>query len=179
MANENKVSFSLYNRLYRLLWNFCYVFLFKYSPVYFFKWRVFILKIFGAHINWNSRVYPNARIWSPQNLSMKEFATIGPRATIYNQGTITINEHCIISQDATLCASTHDYRKKSHPLILKPITIEAQVWICAEAFVGPGVSVGRGTILGARAVAKKTLEEWSIYDGNPCMKIKNRVIENG
>lgn len=176
MPKVTKVSFSFSNRLYRLIWSASYILFFRFSPVPLFKWRVLVLKVFGADASWDSRIYPTARIWSPKNLTIKKNATIGPRAIVYNQGNITIEENAIISQDATLCASSHDYKISSHPLILMPIFIGERAWVCAEAFVGPGVSVGKGCVLGARAVAKKSLFEWGVYDGNPCIKIKDRVL---
>ncbi|XOV76899.1 MAG: hypothetical protein ACFHWZ_08825 [Phycisphaerales bacterium] len=36
------------------------------------------------------------------------------------------------------------------PLIRPPIVIEDHAWIAADAFVGPGITVGEGAILGAR-----------------------------
>jgi putative colanic acid biosynthesis acetyltransferase WcaF len=171
-------TFGLNNKLYRIFWHFCYVIFFKYSPVCFFRWRVFILKFFGADISWQSRIYPTCKIWSPKNLIIEEFATIGPWVNIYNQGKITIHRFSTISQNASLCASSHRYQHKSHELILCPIIIESYVWVCAEAFVGPNVHIAEGTVLGARAVAKENLEPWSVYDGNPCLKVKDRILKN-
>ncbi|HBZ2159165.1 TPA: putative colanic acid biosynthesis acetyltransferase, partial [Klebsiella pneumoniae] len=109
---------------------------------------------------------------------MKKGSSIGPRAYIYNQGNVEIGEYSIISQDVTICASTHNYKRYDHPLVLKNITIGKRVWVCAESFIGPGVTLNDGCILGARGVAKKNLDAWYVYDGNPCQKIKKRVMEN-
>lgn len=104
--------------------------------------------------------------------------TIAPRVNVYNQGLIEIGDNSLISQDSTLCASTHDYKKVKFPLLLKPITIGKSVWVCAEAFVGPGVTINDGAVLGARAVAKKDLDAWCVYDGNPCQKVSIRKMES-
>jgi putative colanic acid biosynthesis acetyltransferase WcaF len=60
------------------------------------------------------------------------------------------------------------------PLLRPPILIEDDVWIAAGAFVGPGVTVGEGAVLGARGVAMKDLESWSIHVGNPAIRISDR-----
>ncbi|HBT0330825.1 TPA: putative colanic acid biosynthesis acetyltransferase [Klebsiella pneumoniae] len=172
-----KVSFSLGNRFYRLLWNLVYSLFFCWTPVYLFKWRVLLLKIFGCQLDWSARIYPTSKIWSPKNLRLGSNVTIAPRVSIYNQGLIEIGDSSLISQDSSLCASTHDYRKTEFPLLLKPITIGRNVWVCSEAFVGPGVHIGDGAVLGARAVAKKSLDAWHVYDGNPCQKINIRKME--
>jgi putative colanic acid biosynthesis acetyltransferase WcaF len=48
--------------------------------------------------------------------------------------------------------------------------------VCADAFIGPGVTVGEGAVLGARAVTFKNLEAWQVYSGNPARSIKQRKI---
>ncbi len=173
-----KVSFSLSNRLYRLLWSLVYSLFFCWTPVYLFKWRVLLLKIFGCQLDWSARIYPTSKIWSPKNIRLGSNVTIAPRVRIYNQGFIEIGDGSLISQDSTLCASTHDYKKTGFSLLLKPITIGKNVWVCSEAFVGPGVHLGDGVVLGARAVAKKNLDAWSVYDGNPCKKVNTRNMED-
>jgi putative colanic acid biosynthesis acetyltransferase WcaF len=60
------------------------------------------------------------------------------------------------------------------PLVKSTITIGDDVWICADAFIGPGVMVGRGAIVGARAVALRDVPEQMIVSGNPAVAIKER-----
>ena len=64
---------------------------------------------------------------------------------------ITIEDHAVISQGAHLCAGTHDVESPYFQTISKPISIKTRAWVAAEAFVGPGVTVGEGAVLGARA----------------------------
>lgn len=172
--NLNSATFSVANKLTRLVWGITYILFFRFSPIPFKRYRLFILKLFGAKVNASSNVYPSAKIWLPSNLTLGDNSTLGPNVTVYNQGHITICDRVIISQGAHLCASTHDYNNALHPLILAPITIENDVWVCADAFVGPNVTLGEGCVIGARAVMTKTAEQWSVYGGNPARKIKNR-----
>jgi putative colanic acid biosynthesis acetyltransferase WcaF len=97
---------------------------------------------------------------------------------IYNLGPITIGEQVTVSQQAHLCAGTHDHTDPAMPLLKPPITIEDQAWICADAFVGPHVTVGEGAVVGARAVAVKDVPEWTIVGGNPARKIGQRKLDN-
>jgi putative colanic acid biosynthesis acetyltransferase WcaF len=60
------------------------------------------------------------------------------------------------------------------PLLRPPIVVEDYAWVAADAFVGPGVTVHEGAILGARGVALRDLEAWHIYSGNPAHKVKAR-----
>lgn len=92
----------------------------------------------------------------------------------YNVAPITIRTGSLVSQRAHLCAASHDINSDAFGLQPRPIDIGRQCWIAAEAFVGPGVSMGDGAVLGARAVAFQNLEMWSVYRGNPAKFLKMR-----
>lgn len=166
--------FSLSSKLRRTLWNLTYICLFRYSPVPMRKYRLFILKCFGATVCNSANVYPSANIWYPKNLILGEDSTLGPKVNVYNQGLVVIGKRAIISQGAHICASTHNYNDALHPLILAPIAIGDDVWICAEAFIGPNVVIDKGCVIGARAVLTKNTEEWGVYAGNPCKRVNER-----
>jgi putative colanic acid biosynthesis acetyltransferase WcaF len=167
-------SFSLSHKFIRVLWGITYVLFFKPSPVPFFAYRRWLLTLFGARLERKTNIYPTVKIWFPRNLTMAAGATIGPYVTIYNQGEIVVGANVIVSQGAHICASTHDYNDPLHPLLLAPIRIENNVWICADAFVGPGVTVTEGAVLGARGVLMKNTEAWGVYGGNPAKKLNDR-----
>jgi putative colanic acid biosynthesis acetyltransferase WcaF len=171
-------SFSLKNKIARLVWNVVCLILFRpFATRLFKKWRVLVLKSFGAKIEWSSHIYASVKIWAPWNLEMGANATFGPKVDCYNQGKISIGANTIISQKTHLCASSHDYTNKNFPLIVKPITIKKGVWVAAEAFVGPGVTIGDNAVIAARAVVVKDVDENTIVGGNPAKIIKSRSFE--
>lgn len=169
-------SFSLMNRLVRVLWMTTWFFLARWTPPPLHAWRRWLLRLFGAKIGKGVRVYGSARIWLPANLSMDDLSWLGPKVNCYNQGHISIGKCAVVSQGAFLCASSHDVSDAYFQLILKPIRIEHDAWIAAEAFVGPGVVVGAGAVLGARGVAVRKLDPWTVYGGNPAQAIKTREM---
>lgn len=172
---EGASTHSLSNRLKRVLFGAVWFFLARFTPPPFHKWRIFLLRLFGAQVPYSAHVYSSVRIWLPSNLKMADQSSIGPRSNIYCMALISIGERAVISQGSHLCAGTHDFNDPSFQLFTRPILIEAHAWVCAEAFVGPGVTVGEGAVLGARAVAMASLEPWSVYAGNPAAKVKDRV----
>ncbi|MDB5512836.1 MAG: wcaF [Enterovirga sp.] len=89
---------------------------------------------------------------------------------------ILLREVELVSQGAHLCAGSHDIASPDFQLVARPISVGAESWIAAEAFVGPGVTVGEGTVLGARAAAFRDLEPWTVYSGNPASPLKRRVV---
>jgi putative colanic acid biosynthesis acetyltransferase WcaF len=160
----------------RVLWMMGHLF-FRFSPRPFFGWRRFLLRLFGAEIGKGVNIYRTATVYFPWKLTVGDWSAIGEDAMLYNLGPITIGEQVTISQRSHLCAGTHDHTDPSMPLQKPPITVEDQAWVCADAFVGPGVTVGEGAIVGARAVAVKDIEAWDIVVGNPARVVGERSLD--
>src|ERR1700682_4316039 len=57
-----------------------------------------------------------------------------------------------------------------------PIEIGAHAWVAAKAYVGPGVKVGEGAVLGACGCAFEELKPWTVYIGNPAKPLKQRKL---
>jgi putative colanic acid biosynthesis acetyltransferase WcaF len=85
-----------------------------------------------------------------------------------------LGSHAILSQDAYVCAATHDYDDPAFPLIAYAMNIGAYAWVCARASVAPGVNVGEGAVLGLGSVATRSLDAWTVYAGVPAVKVKER-----
>jgi len=105
-----------------------------------------------------------------------DWSAIGEETLIYTLGPVTIGQQVTISHRAHLCAGTHDYNQASMPLVKPPIVIGDQAWVCADAFVGPGVTVGEGAVVGARSVVTKNVEPWTVVAGNPARFLKRRAL---
>ena len=150
--------------------------LFYLSPRNFFSWRVFLLRLFGAKIGKEVNIYPSTIIFMPWNLSIGDYSCIGEWALIYNIGLIEIGNSVTVSHKAHLCSGTHNYTNPSLPLQKKKIELKDYVWICTEAFIGPGCTIGEGSIIGARSVAIKDIGDWLVCAGNPIKVLKKRKI---
>lgn len=170
------VSFSLSNRIYRAAWMLTWMLLASWTPPNWHPWRRILLTMFGAQVSRNSGVYGSARIWSPMNLVVGEGAYIGPNTIVYSMARIELKPFSLISQGAHICAGTHDIDDPHFQLVAKSIVIGSRAWIAADAFVGPGVVVGEGAVLGARGCAFRDLEPWTVYGGNPARPIRKRIV---
>lgn len=135
--------------------------------------RIMLLRCFGAQIGRRCLV-GSARIWVPWNLELEDFAAVANGSEIYNLAPVRIGAHSVISQESYLCTSTHDYTKPDFPLYSKAITVGASAWIAARAFIGPGITVGDGAVVGACSVVTKDVPPWTVCAGNPCHVIKGR-----
>lgn len=173
---EGGASFSLGNRLFRVIWMACWLVLARFTPPPLHGWRRIVLRAFGAKVGKGARVHASVSIWHPANLTLGDHALVGPGARLYNQGTITIGARTVISQRAHLCASTHDVRDPNFQLVVRPVVIGEQCWVAAEAFVGPGVTMGDRAVLGARAALFRDAEADGVYAGNPAAFVKARQL---
>lgn len=157
----------------RALWSLAHP-LFALSPRVLWGWRRGLLRVFGAKVGRGVHVYPSVHIAIPWNLDIGDESAVGDRAIIYNLGHISIGAQATISQGAHLCAGTHDYTRADMQLLKPPIEIGNGVWVCADAFIGPGVHVGDFAIVGARAVAVKDVPARMIVAGNPTRIVRER-----
>ena len=168
-------SFSLENRLRRLVWSIVQALLFRTSPRPCHAWRAWLLRLFGARLGQRCHVYPGVKVWAPWNLQLGNSVGVADGVTLYNMDRIEIGDYTVISQGAHLCGGTHDYDSANFQLVSKPIVIGPHAWVCAEAFVHPGVVVAEGVVVGARAVVTRSLPQpWAVYAGNPARHVGAR-----
>ena len=173
--NRNAVKYSRKEMILRCLWGVGKLF-FRYSPRICFGWRCLLLRLFGAKTGKHVHIYNSAVIYMPWNLDIGDWSAVGENTLIYNLGFITVGSKTTISHRAHLCAGTHDFTRSDLPLQKPSICIGDHVWICADAFVGPGVVIGEGAIVGARGVVVHDVAPWTIVAGNPAKFIKKRVL---
>ena len=126
-----------------------------------------ILRAFGARIGKKAKVYPSTRIWAPWNLTLGDFACLSYDVDCYCVAPVSIGANATVSQYSYLCTATHDVTDPHMRLISTAIRIEDQAWICAGAFVAPGVTVFQGAVAGAYSVVTKDVPAWTIVAGNP------------
>ena len=172
-SNRTSAKYSHKELLLRAIWGLGKL-AFRMTPRPCFALRRFLLRLFGAKIGVNVNIYPTALIYYPWNLKIGDDSSIGEWALIYNLGSVTIGNRTTISQRVHLCAGTHDYNDAAMPLLKPPIEIGEEVWVCADAFVGPNVKVGNRAIVGAASVVVRNCNAGLIYGGNPAKEIKER-----
>lgn len=172
---EHRLAPGFGNKLARALWMSVYYVLYWPSPRPFHAWRRFLLRLFGAKVGKGALPYRRAMIWAPWNLAMGERSVLGDGVDCYCVAPIEIGDGAVVSQRAFLCTASHDFDDPGFALVAAPIQVRAQAWVCAEAFVGPGVEIGEGAVVAARAVVTRDLEPWSVVGGNPAKVLRKRA----
>lgn len=174
VPQRNVSPWTTRQKIGRVAWGFVQSTLFAWSFHSMYGFRAWLLRCFGAKLGRNVRVRASARFEIPWNITLGDDVSIGDRAVVYALGPITVGDRSFLSQDAQLCAGTHDFTSPNYPLLRPPITIGTDCWIAADAFVGPGVTIADGVVVGARASVFGDLPEWTICVGNPAKPIKPR-----
>jgi putative colanic acid biosynthesis acetyltransferase WcaF len=165
-----------HNKVGRLVWGMAWAILFRPTPRCMDGWRRFLLRCFGARIGKGTRILGSARIWAPWNLVMGEYACLSEFVDCYCVDRIRVGAHATVSQYAFLCTASHDVADPHMKLVTAPIVIGDQAWVAADVFIGPGVHLGTGCVVGARSSVFKDLPAWKVCMGTPARPIRDRTL---
>jgi putative colanic acid biosynthesis acetyltransferase WcaF len=165
------------SKVARLAWSVVWALLFRPTPWFMGAYRSWLLRRFGARLGF-ARFHSSCRVWAPWLLEAGDHVYVDERVNLYNAFGIRLGDRVILSQGAFLCSATHDYTHGDYPLTGAAIIVESDSWVAAEAFIGPGVTISQGTIVGARAVVVRSTEPWTVVGGNPAKMIKKREMKD-
>lgn len=166
----------------RGLWRLVWLVFYRPSPTLLHGWRRFLLRIFGAKIASPAYVYPSAQVWAPWNLEMGAHSTLASNVDCYCVDRVVIGSFTTVSQYSYLCTATHDYTDPiimscpRMPLLTASIVLGDRVWITSGVFIGPGVTVGDGTVVLACSSVVKDLPDWVVAAGSPAEIKKSRAL---
>jgi putative colanic acid biosynthesis acetyltransferase WcaF len=159
------------NKLMRLLWRTVWIFLFRPSPRLLHAWRRALLRLFGAKLGRGTYVYPSVQVWAPWNLEMHDHSCLSHFVDCYCVDKITLERYATVSQHSFLCTATHEYNKRDMPLVTGPIHIGEHAWVTASVFIGPGVSIGQGAVVGAHSSVTRDVAPWVVVAGCPAKQV--------
>jgi len=157
-----------------VLWQIVQATLFGLSPQPFYAWRRTLLRLFGAKIGRKVLIRPTARITYPWKVCIGEFSWIGDNVEIYSLDRISIGSNAVVSQRSYLCTASHDMSDIEFPFLTAPIVVQDEVWIATDVFVAPGVTIGRGAVIGARSTVFKDVQTAMVAFGDPALCRRNR-----
>ncbi|WP_299228508.1 WcaF family extracellular polysaccharide biosynthesis acetyltransferase [uncultured Psychroserpens sp.] len=181
-----KTNLSTYNNdWYRpgskvkiVLWYLVNILFFKNPLNVFSGLKVFWLRIFGAKIGTGVVIKPSVNIKYPWKLTIGNYCWIGEAVWIDNLDEVVIEDHVCISQNALLLCGNHNYKSSEFDLMIAPIALKEGSWIGAKSIVSSGVIVHSHAVLSLGSVATSNLEPYTIYRGNPAVKVKKRIINS-
>lgn len=184
--NSGKSDLAAYNNQWfnpggnaftRFLW-YCISGCFFKSAFPFSGFKVALLKLFGAEVGIGVVIKPHVNIKYPWNLRVGNHTWIGENVWIDNLVSVTIGNNCCLSQGCYILTGNHDYSKSAFDLMVKPVVMEDGTWLGAKAVLCPGVKMNSHSVLAVGSVATSDLEAYTIYQGVPAVKVRERVISN-
>ena len=149
--------------------------IFACSPQFMYRWRVWLLRTFGAEIGANVIIRPSAKVTYPWKLKIGDNCWVGDEVTLYTLGCITIGDNVVISQRSYICTGSHDYQKTTFDIYAKEINIENEAWVSTDVFIAPGVTIGRAAVIGARSSVFSDMPGEMVCIGAPARPIKHRL----
>lgn len=157
------------------LWWTVQALLFNTSPQLLYGWRRFLLRLFGAKIGEGVIIRPSVKITYPWKVSIGNYSWIGDDVVLYSLGPISIGTNVVVSQKSYLCTGSHDFTKDDFPIYHQAIMLEDESWIATDVYIAPGVTIGKGAVIGARSSVFKNMPAGKICLGSPAVPVKNRI----
>jgi putative colanic acid biosynthesis acetyltransferase WcaF len=148
--------------------------LFAGSPQFMYGWRRLLVRLFGMKVGRRVLLRPSVKITYPWKVSIGDYSWVGDDVVLYSLGEIEIGSHAVISQRSYVCAAGHDYCRPGFNIFDSKITVGDQAWVAADVFVGPGVAIGRGAVVGARSSVFGDLPEGMLCMGSPARAVSPR-----
>lgn len=164
--------------LKRSLWYLISMLFFKTQIPWPSRFKVLLLRVFGAEVGSQVVIKPSVTIKYPWFLKVGDYVWIGEHVWIDNLVSVSIGANVCVSQGAMLLTGNHNYKKSTFDLMVKSIVLGQGVWIGAKSVVCPGVNCQSHSVLSVGSVATSNLNAYSIYSGNPAREVKSREIES-
>ncbi len=145
------------------------------------------LSLEGVRLGHNVRLKQNVWLQVTSHLTEKgkgitigDNGYIGPYCILGGGGGITLGRNVILGASVDLLAENHRFDSTDAPInqqgvIRKGIVIEDDCWIGNKAVILDGVTIGRGSVIGAASVVTRDVPAHSVAAGNPARLLRSRL----
>lgn len=135
--------------------------------------RILILKAGGCKVGTKVVIRNGVKVHFPWKLKLGDYSWIGERVWFINHEEVVVGSNVCISQRSIICSGGHDYRSASLEYAHRPVTIRDGAWVCLDAKVLPGVTIGECAVVGAGEIARKSLPKFSMLIDGQVRKIES------
>lgn len=178
LSKYNNDWYNPGNPIKRVLWYFTNILFFQNPFFPLTSAKTSILRLFGAKVGIGVVIKPRVNIKYPWFLKVGNHTWIGEDVWIDNLTQVNIGNNCCLSQGAMLLTGNHNYKKSTFDLITRSITLEDGAWVGAKAVVTPGSKMKSHALLSVGSVSSGVMEPYKIYQGNPAVIIRERMIQD-
>lgn len=141
--------------------------------------RCALLRLFGAHVGAGVVIRSNVNVSFPWRLAVGDHVWIGEEVMILSLAPVQIESNVCVSQRVFLCTGSHDYRRDNFDLVTREITLASGSWVASQSFVGPGVRVGRSSVVSAGSVVMSNVPDHTLVRGNPAVGVRSLEATGG
>jgi maltose O-acetyltransferase len=136
-------------------------------------WRAHRLRSRGAQVG-TAVALGGLKVNGPAgHLAIGSFSALGA-VEVATHDRVTIGRCVVISDGAKLLSGSHDLRSSDFKLVKAPIVIGDYAWVCTNALILPGVTIGRGAVVAAGAVVSRSVPDYALAVGNPAQIVTDR-----
>ena len=124
-------------------------------------------------------VYPGVYLTHTYGMDFGRNCSVNSGAVLDGRGGISVGDYVMIGPNVCIASSSHNHKDIKTPISvlghkMKPVRIKSGVWIGANATILGGVTIGRGSVVGAGAVVTKDVDDFTIVAGVPAKNIGTR-----
>ncbi len=110
----------------------------------------------------------NVDIRKPRNIKLGKNVVVNKRTMLDGRGgLLLVGDNTDIAQEVNIWTLTHDINDPNHCTVGKSVRIEEYCWIGARATILPGITIGKGAVVGTCAVVTKDVPPMTVVAGNP------------
>ncbi len=139
------------------------------------RFRKTLLRLFGARIGPRVILRRSVTIQFPWNIEIGADCWIGEHVWFINHEKIKLGTNVCISQRSIICSGSHDYRSASLEYSHRPIEVKNGAWICLDAKILPGVTIGECSVVSAGEVARISVPDNSMLIGGEIRSISQPI----
>ncbi len=136
--------------------------------------RRFFYRLGGMWIGKGSSIHMGTIFYNVKHISIGEDTIIGENSVLDGRAKLFIGDHVDIASEVMIYNGQHDIHDEDFKGIFEPVHIEDYVFIGPRVIILPGVTLGKGSIVGAGAVVTKSVPEFAIVGGIPAKVIGER-----
>ncbi|WP_146078142.1 DapH/DapD/GlmU-related protein [Subtercola sp. Z020] len=132
--------------------------------------RLGALRLWGASIGEGSTVSRGTTVFDIGRIVIGRDCSIGFRCLLDARGTITLGDNVVLASDTQIITGTHIIDSDTFDAEFSPVVIDSFAWVASRCTILPGVSIGRGAVVGACSLVRSDVAAMDVAAGVPATK---------
>lgn len=144
-----------------------------YAPSH--RLRNFFYRRAGMTLPRSSSIHWRAEFYAPEQIVIGEHTVVGDSAFLDGRSGLRIGANVNLGSHVSIYTRQHDIDAPDFAEVGAPVEIEDYAYIGSHAIVLPGVTIGRGGVVGAGSVVTKDVAPFTLVAGVPARFVRRRA----